>query len=311
MQNPQTFRRTWLLAMGGIVVVGAVHALRAQAPANDPKLPAFEVASVKPNKSRDGDRSFGLASGRFTATRSTLRELVGLAYQLQDGRLRHDSQISGGPNWINSDHFDIVAKAEGDSFGFDAAIPAGAARPGEISAIDQVRMMLRTLLADRFKLTVHSEMRELPIYALVMARNDGKLGPQLRRADLDCVALRDDGRGSASPEPRKAICGGFRGLGPGGSTGHAVPMSLLAKHVEGSVDRVVLDRTGLTGRFDLDLQWTPDQPQRPGAPESRTVDPNGVSIFTALQEQLDLKLESTKGPVDVLLIDHVERPTPD
>jgi bla regulator protein blaR1 len=320
MQNAQTVHRTLLLAAAGIVALGAVIALRAQVP--DTKPPAFEVASVKPNKSLDGDRNFGLASGRFTATHATLRELVGFAYQLQDGRLRHDSQISGGPNWINSDHFDVVAKAEGDSFGFDASrIPAGAARPGEISAIDQVRLMLRTLLADRFKLTVHNEIRELPIYALVMARSDGTLGPQLRRVDLECVALRDDGRGSP-PEPGKAICGGFRGLGPGGTTGHAVPISLLAKNVEGSVDRIVTDRTGLTGRFDVDLQWTPDQlRQFKGSPDlppgtlpqinGFPFDPNGPSIFTALQEQLGLKLESTKGPVDVLVIDHVEQPTPD
>jgi uncharacterized protein (TIGR03435 family) len=321
MQNPQVFPRIFLVATAGIMIGGAVIPLRAQTP--DTKPLAFEVASVKPNKSRDGERNFGLASGRFTATHATLRELVGLAYQLQDGRLRHDSQISGGPNWINSDHFDVVAKAEGDSFRFDASrIAAGAARPGEISAIDQVRLMLRTLLADRFKLTVHNEIRELPIYALVMARSDGKLGPQLRRVDLDCVALRDDGRGPAPPEPGKAICGGFRGLGPGSSTGHAVPMSLLAKNVEGSVDRIVLDQTGLTGKFDVDLQWTPDQlRQFKGSPDlppgtlpqinGFPFDPNGPSIFTALQEQLGLKLASTKGPVDVLVIDHVEQPTSD
>jgi uncharacterized protein (TIGR03435 family) len=300
------------MAAVGLVGISAVSALRPQAPATDTKLPAFEAASVKPNKSRDGDRNFGLASGRFTATHATLRELVGLAYQLQDGRLRHDSQISGGPNWINSDHFDVVAKAEGRSARLDAAsIPAGAARPGEISAIDEVRLMLRTLLADRFKLAVHNEIRELPVYALVMARRDGKLGPQLRKVDVDCVALRDDGRRPVPPEPGKAVCGGFRELGPGISTGHAVPMSLLATKVEGSVDRIVLDRTGLTGRFDVDLKWTPSQPQQPGGLEQPPIDPNSVSIFTAVQEQLGLKLDSQRGPVDVLVIDHVEQPTTD
>ena len=99
MQNPQVFPRTFLVATAGIMIGGAVIPLRAQTP--DTKPLAFEVASVKPDKSRDGERNFGLASGRFTATHATLRELVGLAYQLQDGRLRHDSQISGGPNWIN------------------------------------------------------------------------------------------------------------------------------------------------------------------------------------------------------------------
>ena len=294
------------------IVVGVMNASPLAAQTAAAGSPAFEAASVKLNTSRDGERNFDLApGGRFTATRATLRDLVTLAYQLPNGRLRDDSQISGGPSWVNSDRFDIVAKAEGSAARIDAAnIPAGAARPGELSAIDQVRLMLRTLLADRFKLTVHNEIRELPVYALVMARSDGRLGPQIRKVEIDCAAQRDDGGRRAPPGPGLAACGGFRGRGDR-TTGHAVPMSMIAKFLEGSVGRVVIDRTGLIGSFDLDLQWTPDQPLPLDTPERVPIDPNGVSIFTAVQEQLGLKLESQKSPVDVLVIDRAEPPTPD
>ena len=290
-----------VVALGAAVLTGLKNTLglAAQSSAADASSPVFEVASVKPHKSADGERSgnFG-PGGRVTLTNATLRDLVQLAYQLPDGHLRHDSQISGGPGWINSDRFDVVAKAEGMPAGLDASsIPAGAARSGEIAAIDRVRLMLRKLLADRFKLAVHNETRELPVYALVVARSDGKLGAQLRKVDVDCAALREGGRPSPPHEPGKAACGGFRGLGPGRITGHALTMSMIASWFPESLGRIVLDRTGLSGVFDLDLEWTPD--------------PSGPSIFTAVQEQLGLKLESSKGPVDVLVIESVEQPTPD
>jgi uncharacterized protein (TIGR03435 family) len=173
--------------------------------------------------------------------------------------------------------------------------------------------MVRTLLADRFKLTVHDEVRDLPVYALVTARSDGRPGPQLRRVEVDCAALYDDGPRPATPGPGKDACGAFRGLGTSRITGHAVTMLMLANLVvRGSVGRMVLDRTGLSGAFDLDLEWTPERTAlsadaSPGAPPAS----EGPSIFTALQEQLGLKLDSRRGPVDVLVIDHVERPTED
>lgn len=267
--------------------------------------PAFEVASVKPNKSRDGERSGDLVGRRFTMTYATLRDLVYFAYQRQDdGHLRYDSQISGGPSWINSDRFDVVANAEGMPAGLDASnTGAGAATSREIAGIDRIRLMMRTLLADRFKLTVHNELRELPIYALVIDRNDGKLGPQLRKVDVDCVALRESGS--------DAPCGGFRGLESGHYTGRAVSMTMVAGLLEGRVGRMVFDRTELVGKFDVDLQWTPEQAQRPGDLDLPPSDLNGPSIFTAVREQLGLKLESVKGPVEVLVIDSVEQPTPD
>ncbi len=179
--------------------------------------------------------------------------------------------------------------------------------------------MMRALLADRFKLAVHTESRELPIYALTLARRDGKTGSQLRPAAVDCVAMfAARGRGGpppAPPQPGERPPCGMR-LGPGNLSGGGVTMAQLSTTLSQFVQRVVVDRTGLTGNFDIDLTWTPDQlPQGRGEPppgvQLPPIDPNGPSIFTAVQEQLGLKLDSQRGPVDVLVIDRVEQPTED
>jgi uncharacterized protein (TIGR03435 family) len=274
----------------GVTIVSPL----AQAPAGSP---AFEVSSVKPNKSGDGRIMLGLQpGGRFTATNVTLRVLIRNAYRVQD------FQIVGAPGWLSSDHFDIVAKAEGDP------------------PPDQIQLMMRALLADRFKLAVHDDKRELPIYALVLARPDGKPGPKLRPATTDCEALRGRGRGAAPPpgppgSPGGSINCGMR-MAPGNFVAGGLPLTQLAATLSQIVGRVVLDQTGLSGQFDFELSFTPEQmPQGPppgaNGPPLPPIDPNGPSLFTALQEQLGLKLESTKGSVDVLVIDRVEPPTID
>jgi uncharacterized protein (TIGR03435 family) len=182
-------------------------------------------------------------------------------------------------------------------------------------------LMLQTLLAERFKLAVHNDRREMPIYALVLARRDGKLGPQLRASATDCAALMAATRARGGPPtpcaPGERPPCGLR-MFPGNFSGGSATITQLTNALARFVSRTVVDRTGLTGNYDVDLQWTPDQmPQGlrgdapPGAPPLPTIDPNGPSIFTAVQEQLGLKLESTKGPVDVLVIDRAERPTDD
>jgi uncharacterized protein (TIGR03435 family) len=182
---------------------------------------------------------------------------------------------------------------------------------------------MRSLLAERFKLSVHREKRELPIYELVLARSDGKLGPELRPSSADCRAIIEARKAQGQkPDLPKAgerpQCGarvGFGELAAGGQ-----PLLELIALLSSTVQRNVVDRTGLSGNFDIYLKWTPDQlPPRPaGLPADQplringlAIDPDGPSIFTALQEQLGLKLESAHGPVDVLVIDHVERPSPD
>lgn len=296
-------------AVASLVVTGTAR-LRAQAPGAQAPTPSFEVASVKPNKSGDQRVMLGIQpGGRFTATNVPLRMLIRNAYQLQD------FQLVGGPGWLTSDRFDVLAKADGDL----PFTPLGGP-PGP------VQFMLKNLLAERFKLAVHRETRDLPIYALVLARSDGKTGPQLRPATVDCTT-RFAGRGRdgappAPPQPGPPAPGarpqcGMR-IGPGQLSGGGFPVSQLASMLSGFVQRVVVDRTGLTGNFDIDLTWTPDQlpqgtqgPPPPGAPPLPPIDPNGPSIYTALQEQLGLKLDSAKGPVEVLVIDRVEPPTED
>jgi len=274
--------------------------------ADDPNA-TFEVASVKANKSGDNRIGIGFQpGGRFRATNVPLRELISAAYGTPQPLPAF--QITGGPKWIESDRFDIVAKAPGDP------------QPGPNGPPTAMFAMLRTLLADRFQLILHRESKEMAIYALVLARADGKLGPQLKPAATDCAAMMAAARGRGAPTPPPAPgermpCGMrmFPGNISGGSSSIAQLTNVLARFV----NRTVVDQTGLAGNYDLDLQWTPDQmPQGrgdppPGAPALPSIDPNGPSIFTAVQEQLGLKLESTKGPVSVVVIDHVEHPTED
>jgi uncharacterized protein (TIGR03435 family) len=178
----------------------------------------------------------------------------------------------------------------------------------------------RSLLVERFHLGVHNEAREMPIFALILARSDGKLGPRLHPSSTDCAALmasmRARGGPPAPPPPGERLPCGIR-MFPGNLSGGASTIAQLTNVLARFVNRTVVDRTGLAGAFDLDLQWTPDQmPQGrgdppPGLPPLPAIDPNGPSIFTAVQEQLGLKLESTRAQVDMLVIDRAEHPMED
>jgi bla regulator protein BlaR1 len=267
----------------------------------------FEVASVKVNKSGPGPVVLSTQlGGRFRASNVTLRMLVQTAYKVQA------SQIVDGPSWFNADRFDIVAKGD-DS---DHTNPLADDRPDREN---RMQLMLRSLLADRFKLVVRTETRELPIYALILARPDGRLGEALHPSTVDCNAIADAGvkhvdklptDPGGMPPGAMPPCGiriGVGSLAVGGST-----LSQVATTLSGILDRTVVERTGLTGGFDATLKWTPDQAtpaMMQKAAYVPSIDPNGPSIFTAVQEQLGLKLESTKGPVKILVIVRAEPPT--
>jgi bla regulator protein blaR1 len=286
-----------LVMAAGFLVAG----LAAQSPQPPAAGLAFEVASIKPNNSGDGRGMMQNQPGRFIATNITPRLLIRNAYQLQD------FQITGGPGWLASDHFDINAKVP-DEFRDLPPMRPGAG-PGPL------QLMIRALLAERFKLAVHNETKDSPIYALVLARSDGKLGPNLKKSETDCAAMFAAGRGRGAmpppgpPPPGEPMPCGIR-IGPGNMAVGGSPLSQFANSLGMFTGRVVQDRTGLTGNYDFTLTWTPDQmPQRPpGAPDLPPVDPNGPSLFTAVQEQLGLKLDSQRGPVDVLVIDRAEKP---
>jgi uncharacterized protein (TIGR03435 family) len=305
-----------------------LRAQAAQAPVAAGNTPMFEAASIKRNKSGDGRMQLGGPPGRFTATNVPVRNLIQNAYRLQP------FQLVGAPGWIGTDRFDIVAKADGtlDPPPFAADQQTGPSR---------LQLMLRALLAERFKLMAHTETRELPVYALTLARSDGRLGGQLRRSTTDCATLALTRRGGPGGAPGPGGTGALakggpdgRGIGlgpgpmpaqgerppcgvrvgPGSIMAGGVSASQLARELSSWLNQIVVDRTGLTGTFDVDLTWTPDQfSQGRGELPSGSVaiDPSGPSIYTAVQEQLGLKLESQQGSVDVLVIDHVEQPTED
>jgi uncharacterized protein (TIGR03435 family) len=264
---------------------------------------AFEAASVKPNKSGDSDTSLRpQPGGRFSATNAPVQLFITYAYQLQL------FQLQGGPAWLRTDRFDVVARMEGDS-------PVLPSASGEATPI---MLAMRSLLADRFKLAVHWETQELPLYELVVARPDGKLGPNIRPAAVDCVAMSaasaaaaKEGRVINPNTPDRVACGMRNSNGRFQFGGN--PMSLFATGLSNQVARTVVDRTGLTGNWDFEFTFTPERFRvvRSTGVDAPTTDTDGPSLFTAIQEQLGLRLESTKGPVKVLVIDHVEQPSPD
>jgi bla regulator protein blaR1 len=288
--------------LAAIVATGAATSswVAAQAPA---AAPQFEVASVKPNKSGPGPMRIGFQpGGRFIANNVPVRDLISIAYG--QPQPLPNFQIIGGPSWVTSDRFDITAKAEGDP------------QPTPTGPPTQMFLMLRSLLAERFKLVAHEEMRDQPIYALRLDRSDGKLGPQFRPATVDCAALRGANRGGPPPGPppqgQAPVCGMM--MGPGRLMSGGTPIEILANTLSRLVSRVVVDQTGLTGNYEATLEYTPEQSQLPpgGLPPGIPAPPvDGPSLFTALKEQLGLKLDSDHAPVRVLIIDSIEPPTPD
>jgi uncharacterized protein (TIGR03435 family) len=279
--------------------LGVVSIYAAQAPLS------FEAASVTVNDSGGLAKEIGPApGGRFIARNNTLRDLMPFAFGIPQAT--SGFRIIGGPKWIDEDRFDINAKVEGSW------------------TPQQMSEMLRRLLVERFKLVAHRETRQVPTYALITLSRT--LGPQLHRSEIDqaaCEARRAaiQRREPVPPIPTgaKPVCGTGR-TAPGMITAIGWSMDALTSALSPFVHRLVSERTQLAGLYDFDLKWTPETlPQLPpGAPADQpftfngvTIDPNGPSIFTALQEQLGLKLESTRGPVDVLVIDRVDKPTPD
>jgi bla regulator protein blaR1 len=293
-------RRAIIAATAAVAVamplaIGVLQApmLLAQAPGLGP-LPSFEVASVKQNTSGVQGASSTARGSQMVVVNDTLFNIVRNVWSIQD------NQILGGPDWVRSrgERFDITAKA-----------PEGT-RP------DQMLLMMRALLVERFRLKVHNETREVPVFALVMARQDRKLGPQIAPAAFDCNALRAAvarGERPTPPPPQgdRPVCGAR--TAPGRILVGGAPIADIARSFSGFVGgRPVVDRTGLTGIYDFELTWAPEAP--PTAPDGAPTagfDPGGPTLFTAVQEQLGLKLEATTGPVEVLVIDSAERPTPD
>jgi len=295
--------------------------------AQEPPAPLDYVASVKRNTTGGG--LIRVLPGNISVTGMPAGMLIRLAYGLQD------FQVVGGPGWLYSDRFDIEAKIEGP-------LPPGGPT--------LVQTLFRQLLEDRFKLKTHKDTRELPVFALVLARNDGRLGPNLTRSSDECVAMMTsrgrgrpgqgpDGRGGPPPDRRGGPppdgragpppdgrggpaslnfdgpiqCGGRMGgigrIRAGGNT-----IEQFASMLSERAQRVVIDKTGLTGYYDIALNFTPSPDQMPQGPlppgaAPPPIDPDGPSLFTAIQEQLGLKLQDQRGPVEIVVIDSIDQPT--
>jgi uncharacterized protein (TIGR03435 family) len=257
------------------------------------KPPEFDIASVKPNTSGDTNGMLRqLPGGRMTAANMPVRQMITFAYQVSG------FQVIGGPAWL-ADRYDVVAKMDGN--------PGTSFVPG-MNQPNPMQVALQRLLEDRFKLKVRRETREMDIYALVMAKPGGGPGPNLKQTTQDCAAAAAAAqRGQPPPPPGSNVP--FCGIQGGGGRLRfgGLPSAAIAQTFTGPTGRMVVDRTGLTGGWDFEVTFAPPQ----GRGGADAVDPNLPDFFTAIQEQLGLKLEPTKGPVDVLVIDHVEKPTPD
>ncbi|MBB5065267.1 TIGR03435 family protein [Granulicella mallensis] len=277
---------TWMATVS--VMPGQVNAARSsseeQISNSEAKVLTFEVVSVRPHKNNDGHAwNFSYRTDGVNAPGITLRRFIERAYGIFN-----DDLISGLPDWANSARYDIEAKVGNSDIAEFQKLN-----------LDQRRSMVQALLVDRFKLVAHHEAKDLPIYALVIAKDSSKLQESKSGAftsikGVDCLVK--------ASEPNSLVV-------------QYCSMASLARMLrdEANLDRTVVDRTGLTGHYDISLHWAADEDPPPGSSQQGTgllPEAPGSSIFAALQKQLGLKLESTKGPVDTIVIDHIETPSP-
>ena len=257
-----------------VVLVIALLAASGMAAQTAQPGPAFEVATIKPVESTPKSGRYIVMQGphRFVEKDYTLKLLIAAAYNL------NPKAVGGGPAWIESDHFDILALTPGE------------AQPSH----DQQMAMLRTLLADRFKLAFHREPKVFSLYALEVARGGSKLKPSTAPA-TDQPAL------VSTVYPQRLLL-------PARNATMSEFASLLQRAI---LDRPVVDKTGLSGRYDFNLEWAPDESQFGGDVGTASSDAPIPPFFTAIQQQLGLRLEATRGPIETIVVDHAEHPSAD
>ena len=268
-------KRTIPMLAASLVLTSLLAAQQAQpSPDSHPKFDTFEVATIKPADPDHSGQYIKLeGTNRFVGKAYTLKLLIAAAYDL------NPKTISGGPAWLESDRYDILA------------VTPGEVRPNH----DEQMSMLRNLLVDRFKLTFHREQKEFSIYQLEVAKGGPKLKPSASRPDEPVIV------GPAVVYPERVVL-------PGRNATMGNFVSLLQRAI---LDRPVVDKTGLAGRYDFDLEWEPDETQFGGDVPARSDKAASPPLFVALQQELGLKLEATRGPVGALVVDKAERPTAD
>jgi len=274
---------TWRTAALLTVIVAAPAA----------QTPRFDAISIKHNTTDNGLSEFQMRpGGRLVVSGLSLRELVLRAYGTET--IRSLQQIAGGPDWVRTDRFDVTAVTDRDVDG------------DQQSRQLQMLAMLRSALEDRFQLRVHTEQRPTDVYSLVLSSRDGTRGPGLHPSTVDCPVLVPGV--PRTPDPVRWC--GLRGPRNGVLVAQGVPMNDLANLLASFsvVGRPVTDRTGLVGGFDFQIPFDPSFVQ--GQPVATTPLPDSAShLFTALQEQLGLRLQSDKAPIPFVVIDRVERPS--
>jgi uncharacterized protein (TIGR03435 family) len=257
------------LAIVFVVLAGSGSSAQTGRPVSGVAASTFDAASIKPSDSSEGG-SFRDTVRRFISVNQPLLALITFAYDLRD------FQLEGLPDWVKRDGYDVTAVP-----------PAGTT----VS-----RATVQRLLEERFALRTRRETRQLPVYALVRSREDGRLGRGLQPSSNPCII------GQTDFPPCTLVFGPDRVV----TIGSIWSANLLTGQITASANRIVVDRTGLTGRYDITLRWTPEL-----ATGRDVVGDDRISLFTALQEQLGLKLEPDTGPVEILVIESVSRPTPD
>ena len=265
-----------------------------QAPTVVSDLPKYDVASIKPNKTGDNRVRFMMTPDGISLQGAPMRMLLPQAFGVEEDR------ILGEPDWVKSSRFDIEAKVE----------PENAPKLKDLKA-DQRNAMMLQLLVDRFNLKYHHEQRELPMYTLAVAKSGLKMKPTKPDQDAPEPEAPPPGDGPQPKMGRHMLM-----MHPGHLESTGTSTEQLAHLLSRQLGRTVVDRTGLSGEYDFTLDYTPDNMPMPphgaadgGSKPDMQVDPGGPSIFTAVEEQLGLKLEATKGMVDVIVIDHIDRPT--
>jgi uncharacterized protein (TIGR03435 family) len=260
-----------ILAASILAASGAV----AQSPVPRPKFDAFDVATIKPVGPDDGKGRFIKMDGpdRFVVKDYTLKLLIAAAYDL------NPKTISGGPAWVESDHYNILAKSPGE------------VRPSH----DEQMAMLRSLLSDRFKLAFHREAKDFSIFELQVTKGGAKLKPTAAALDTPPSV------GPGVVYPQRIVL-------PGRNASMGDLVSLLQRAI---LDRPVIDKTGLSGRYDFDMEWAPDETQFGGDVPVASADAPSPPLFRAIQDQLGLRLVATRGPVDALIVDAAQRPSAD
>jgi uncharacterized protein (TIGR03435 family) len=278
---------TGLIAVSPQCALGRGNAGVSQSQSTDANLPAYEVTSIKPSKSDDDRMRIQFVPDGVFYTNVPLQMILRESFGVEDDR------ILGAPGWVKTDHFDIEAKVDA----------ADVSKLNTLS-FEQKKMMLVPVLVDRFGLKFHHEMKTLSTYALVVAKGGAKL--------KEATPGDTYPNGMKGPEGQPGV--GFMSWGDGKIFGQGISIANLVKALAAQeLDRTIVDKTGLTGKYDIDLRWAPNESSpviapggQPNPPVNDASTDSGASLFTAIQEKLGLKLESQKGLVDVVVIDHIE-----